>query len=125
MKGDWRAWCRPEKDLSIRGFDVEVSLPDGRHHTVAVEQLDDGFRLTARIASPRELGDLAEPELDMWQRNRAVQLVGFHIDRYDRLIGAALVPGVGLRSDEFVLYLRTLAAECDRLEALLTGVDQE
>lgn len=121
-KPEWKPWCVAD-DLQVREDTVHVSLPDGRGHRVRVDELNDGYRLTARVASSAVIGSMRQPELEVWLRNRSLQLVGFHIDRHGRLLGEARVPRAALEGDEFRLYLRTLAAECDRLEALLTGAD--
>jgi hypothetical protein len=52
-------------------------------------------------------------------------LVGFRIDRQHRLVGEAWIPKAGLVAEEFQLYVRMLAAECDRFEYALTGKDVE
>lgn len=122
---EWKAWCRGHGDLTIEGDTVEVRFKDERGHRVRVEKAVDGWTLTAKIASGSALGRLGEPEVFVWERNRTSQLVGFRIEKNDRLIGEAWVPEEGSTDDEFLLYLRTLAAEADRLEALLTGQDDE
>lgn len=125
MPNEWKAWCRAESDLTVRGDVVEVKLPDSRSHRVTVESGDDGLTLTARIATRGAMANVDDAELLVWERNRATQLVGFRIDKLDLLIGEAWVPAAGLTAAELVFYVRHLAAECDRLEALLTGLDVE
>lgn len=122
---DWKAWCRGRSDISIEGNVVTVRLGGDRAHRVEVDRTADGWALRARIASGAALNRLDEPELFVWERNRTSQLVGFRITNHDRLIGEAWIPDEGLTADEFNLYVHTVAAECDRLEALLTGEDQE
>ena len=63
--------------------------------------------------------------LQLWQRNRTTSLVGFRIDARDRVLGETHVPAEGLTPAEFMLYLKTIAEECDRLEWVLTGRDVE
>ena len=125
MMSEWKAWCRKHDGLAVRGDLIEVALPDGRSHRVAVAPTEGGWMFTARVATRSALAELEEPELFVWQRNRATQLVGFRIDRHDLLIGESWVPSAGMTEDELVFYVRHLAAECDRLEALLTGADVE
>jgi hypothetical protein len=122
---EWKAWCRACDDLAVRGDLVEVALPDGRAHRVSVEQTGHGLTLTARVATRGAVAAIEEPELFVWERNRVTQLVGFRIDKHDLLLGESWVPESGLTADELVFYVRHLAAECDRLEALLTGADVE
>ena len=125
MTPDWRPWCHAHDDLSINGNVVSVRFKGARSHRVTIERSSDGWRLTAQVASGTALNLLEQPELYVWERNRTSCLVGFRIEKYDRLIGEAWVPEDGLTDDEFVLYVRTVAEECDRLEALLTGRDDE
>jgi hypothetical protein len=40
-------------------------------------------------------------------------------------VGEALVPKAGLSTQEFQLYVRTVAVEADRFEFVLTGRDRE
>lgn len=63
------------------------------------------------------------PQLDAWQRNRAVKLVGFRVDARGRLVAEARVPKHGLTPDEFRTYVSAVATEADRLELILTGKD--
>jgi hypothetical protein len=83
------------------------------------------IRLAARIASRSTLSRLDASELSSWLRNRTLQLIGFHLDRSGRRLGSPTVPGAALTASEFLTYLHHLARECDRLEALLTGSDEE
>lgn len=66
-----------------------------------------------------------EPMLAAAIRNRQLQLCGLSVDQKGNLNGQCMVPKVGLDADEFQLCARHLAAECDRLEYLLTGRDRE
>lgn len=122
---EWKAWCRGQPDLAVQGDLVEVALPDGRVHRVTVTSAVDGLTLTARVATRAAMADHAEPELLVWQRNRVTQLVGFRFDKHDLLVGECQVPSPALAADELLFYVRHLAAECDRFEALLTGADTE
>ncbi|HEU5178897.1 MAG TPA: hypothetical protein VFU24_15710, partial [Burkholderiales bacterium] len=63
--------------------------------------------------------------LRAWRRNRSSQLVGFRVDQRGRLVGEAWVPKAGLSAQEFQVYVRRVAAECDRFEYLLTGAYSE
>lgn len=122
---EWKSWCTAD-DLTISDDLIDVRLPHGRHHRVEVEVRDDSYRLAAKIAPRSVLATLSEPELAIWSRNRSVQIVGFRIDRYDRVIGEVIAPrDEGLDEKEFCFLVRTLATECDRLEVLLTGDDNE
>jgi hypothetical protein len=109
----------------VRGDEVTVTLPGQRTHRVTVEHADDGLVLRARVCTRATLSSLEEPELLVWERNRATQLVGFRIDKHDVVVGESWVPDAGLTADELLFYVRHLAAESDRFEALLTGDDVE
>ena len=75
-------------------------------------------RLSCEISRRSKIGS---PRL----RNRTAALVGFRIDNRSRLVGEAWVSKSGLTTEEFELYVRNLAAECDRFEFVLTGRDAE
>jgi len=124
MPTDWRRYCKP-RDLAVDGLLIHVQLAEGRHHVVIVDESDDALDLTAIIT--RQAATAAIPSLlrTIWEKNRSTQLVGFRVDRRGRLVGEVRLPRVGLGPDEFQLCVRTLAAECDRMEYLLTGRDVE
>jgi hypothetical protein len=124
MATDWRRFCRP-KDLVVDGAEINVQLAEGRHHVIAVGETDECLQLVGIIT--RQAATAAIPDLlqTIWGKNRTTQLVGFRVDRKGRLVGETLVPRAGLEADEFQLCARTLAAECDRMEYLLTGKDVE
>lgn len=54
-----------------------------------------------------------------------MQLVGFRMDQKGRLVGEAWMPKVGLGREEFLLYVRRVASECDLFEYSVTGKDCE
>jgi hypothetical protein len=124
MSPEWRTLCRAA-GLKADQDGVDVDLHDGRHHRVSVTDADQVYELQAIVARPSHLRDVPEVPLLAWRRNRASQLMGFRLDRRGRLVGEAWVPKVGLTAEEFQLYVRHLAAECDRFEYLLTGSDTE
>lgn len=71
-------------------------------------------------------GEGAERDLSLrlLQWNRAVPLVGFRWSADNRILAETHVPAVGLTAEEFLLYLRRVAQETDRLEHLLTAKDR-
>lgn len=119
---EWQAWCKAE-DLAVEGDVVVVTVGRSRKHRIAVEDCGDALRLTGVVVGSRR-SDLDGLEIDVWQRNRRLMLVGMRFDKQDRLVGESWVPKVGLGCDEFLVYLRTLARECDRFEFQLTGEDR-
>lgn len=124
MAAEWAKLCRAD-DLSVHGDAVDVTLPDGRRHNVSVRDGGKTYELCSIVARAAALREIDNIPLQAWQRNRSSQLVGFRVDKRERLIGEAWIPKVGLTAEEFQIYVRRVAAECDRFEYLLTGADRE
>jgi hypothetical protein len=116
--------CRA-KDLAIDGDHVEVKLKDDRHHRVSVADDADAYQLSAIVVRKARVQSLPGLPVRVWLRNRSTQLVGFRIDHRCRLVAEAWIPKIDLTAEEFQLYVRTVATECDRFEYLLTGKDVE
>ena len=128
MAAEWVRYCKGASEVSIDGDFIEVRFAGGRRHRLRVTEEPDLLRLrgvVARAAIVGGLGSSERPEVMAWVRNRATKLVGFGLDRAGRLFGEALVPKAGLTPSEFLLYVKTTAAACDRLEYQLTGRDTE
>lgn len=124
MVAEWIKLCR-SADLSVDGDAVDVRFAEGRHHRVSVRDAGATYELQSIVARPAALREVEDVPLLAWQRNRASHLYGFRIDQRGRLVGEAWVPKIGLTAEEFQIYVRRLAAECDRFEYLLTGADEE
>lgn len=124
MSGDWRRFCKTS-EFSVEGDAVRVSFSNGRGHLVRVEERAEEYFLSAAVASAKRLESVEQPALFAWTRNRSTWLVGFRVDARGRMVGEAFVPRAGLQVEEFRLSLRAVASECDRLEHLLTGADNE
>lgn len=122
---DWRAYCRSAKDLSLGRDWVDVLKDDGRKHRIHVQDSGDAYLLTGIVVRQAVLNAMHDPDRRMWQRNRAMQLVGFTLNTKGQIVGKALVPKTGLQREEFLLYLHRVAIECDQLEYQLTGRDDE
>ena len=122
---DWRKICAGVRDLQFDGDAVLVTLVGGFQHRVEVEPKHDAIELRAIVARRGVVEGLDIPALAMWRRNRASTLVGFRLDNRGRLVGESWVPGAGLTTDEFLVYVRNIAAACDRFEFQLTGKDRE
>lgn len=90
-----------------------------------MDERDDAYHFRAFVVRQSVVSSLPDLPVQIWLRNRAISLVGFRIDRKGRLVGEAWLPKIGLTVDEFRLYLRTVAIECDRFEYILTGRDTE
>jgi hypothetical protein len=124
MAANWAQLCRT-RDLIVGERSVEAVFSGERRHRVTVEDQEDGYLLSAIVVRQAVVLSLSDLPLQVWQRNRATALVGFRIDPRGRLVGEAHVPKVGLTAEEFQLYLRSVATECDRFEYVLTGRDVE
>ena len=124
MNSDWRSLLVGE-GLAIEEHFVIVTLRKGRHQRVRVSDEDESFALCAVAVRCSTNCERTQNALRAWDRNRANRLVGFRVDKRDRLIGEQRVPKVGLTADEFQFILRHFAAECDRLEFSMTGSDSE
>jgi hypothetical protein len=100
-------------------------LAQGRHHSLQLGEEPEAYRVTGVVAKPSVTTRVPELALQVWRRNRVTPLVGFRIDPKGRLLGEGFIPKAGLSPAEFLLWLRTIAAECDRFEHALTGTDME
>lgn len=124
MTTEWSRLCRI-KDFSVNDSNIEVQFSNGRHHRVSVEEFKGVYLLSSIVARRAVVSSLPDLPVNAWLRNRATNLVGFRIDRKGRLIGEAWVPKAGLTAEEFQLYVRTVATECDQFEYFITGRDVE
>lgn len=124
MPREWTRWCK-RAGLRVDGNLITVQFGDERRHQVRLHEEGDALRLVGVVARPTALQTAEAIALRSWRRNRSTQLVGFRIDDRGRLVGEAWVPTAGLTEDELVTYVHHVAAECDRLEYLLTGRDTE
>ena len=124
MTADWVHLCHAD-DLDVAGHCVTVAFADGRNHRVAVEDCGGEYRLCAFVVRQAVVSKRPELPKKVWSRNLSTPLVCFRIDNRRRLVGEAWVPKAGLSAEEFQLYLRNLAVECDRFEYVLTGRDVE
>ena len=100
----------------------------GRRQLVRVREVDDGIRMEATIATARTLDSIRmhdDPSRWAWRRNKVRHIVGFRVDGQKRLTAEAVAPSAGLTQEEFEIYLRSVAAEADRMELVLTGQDLE
>ncbi len=123
MAFEWWKLCRG-KGVRIEANDIVVDFGTGRSHRISVKDEGDAYRLTSFVVRNKLDDSIEDLAIRLWRRNRSTQLVGFRLDERRRVIGQSWIPKAGLSSDEFVMQVRHVAAECDRLEFLLTGEDE-
>lgn len=122
---EWQRMCRSASGITVEGNAVVVTFPNERRHRVEIKDCGDAFQLVGIVARPAAMEGIPDVPLRAWRRNRASRLVGFRLDQRGRLVGDAWVPKAGIEREELLLYIRQVAAECDRFEYLLTGKDRE
>ncbi len=122
---EWHSFCRGRRDLKVLGDTLIVEFESGRTHTLRVEEYAGHYALKAIVARTVEALAGGSPEQRAWTHNRTVDLLGFRIDERGRFVGDAWIPKLGLTPVEFILVALHLAAECDRMEYVLTGEDRE
>jgi hypothetical protein len=122
---EWQQFCRGAEGVTINRDGIDVISPNARRHRVRVRETADSYDLIAVVARSAALQDVPDAPLRAWRRNRGMQLVGFRTDPKGRMVGEAWVPKAGLGREEFLLYVRRVAAECDEFEFHLTGKDLE
>jgi hypothetical protein len=124
MSREWARLCKGA-GFATSGDEIEVRFADERHHRVRVDDEGEAFRVVGVVARRAVVEGLENVALQAWRKNRSTQLVGFRLDDRGWLVGEAWIPKAGLSGEEFATYVRQVAAECDRLEYLLTGKDTE
>lgn len=125
MAADWVRFCSRSEDLAVSEPHVDVRFGDGRRHRVTVKDEGDYYLIGGCVVRQAIVTSIYDLPVRAWTRNRATQLVGFRIDRRLWLVGEAWLPKEGITREEFQMYLRRVAYECDRLEYLLSGRDAE
>lgn len=113
-----------------KGSVLDVELwPNGRRQKVHLQRTGATYRFWSVVAGPAFVrkSDRAWRELAhrAWRKNDLKEIVTFSFDRRDRLIGVILQPAASLHREEIVLYIDSLARECDRFEYQLLGRDRE
>ena len=122
---DWMAFCRGAERISIDGESAVLVMTGDRRQRVEIRETPDTYEFMSVVVRPSVVASVPDVPLRAWRRNRAMQSVGFRVDRKGRLVGEAWVPKAGLSRDEFLLSVRRCAAECDLFEFHLTGKDSE
>lgn len=122
---EWRQFCRGVRDLRLDSDGVIVTLSRGRQHRLQILPVADAIELRGIVVRRSIVEGLEDANLAAWRRNRATSIVAFRLDDRGRIVGEAWLSCLGLTQDEFLFYVRGLAAACDLLEFQLTGRDQE
>lgn len=122
---EWRRFCDGSRDVELDGDALIVRLGRERQHRIDVLATNDALELSGIVARRAVVDEIEQAALAAWKRNRAASLVGFRLDDRGRLVGESWVPYGGLTKDEFLFYVRGLAAACDLFEFQLTGKDRE
>ena len=132
MSAELRRWL---SGLDRRRFDAaEGSVTcwfgaKGESRRQEVRLVDEGHqvRMEATIATRSHVDRMGADGFSVyrwtWRRNRGNAIVGFRVDRRERLIAEAVAPKIGLTDAEFETYLLAVAAEAERMELVLTGRD--
>jgi hypothetical protein len=117
----------PGTTLALEPDHVLVIFPSGRTQKILLDAHDDSYVFTSRIIGRRRVTHMSWTELArlVWPRNRRTPLVAFMLDPRDRLIGRIDHPAATLDPPELQAILLHLARECDRLEYLRTGRDDQ
>ncbi|MCB9488926.1 MAG: hypothetical protein H6684_09375 [Deltaproteobacteria bacterium] len=125
MTSDWTHWCAEDPDLAVEGRHVVVKFSNARRQKVFVREQDDSYELFGYVDRSTSYRNDREILLGLWNRNRFTRRVGFRVDEHGHLVGESWIPKVGLTANEFRGHVRRTAEECDRLEYLVAGRDQE
>lgn len=125
MAADWVRFCNRADDLAVSEPHVDVTFGDGRRHRVTVQDNGGSYLIGGCVVRQAIVTSVPSLPVRAWTRNRATQLVGFRIDRRLRLVGEAWLPKEGVTREEFQMYLRRVAYECDRFEYIISGRDAE
>jgi len=117
--GDLRFRWEPGKVLAEFGR-------SGRAQRISYRLDGDRLELVSSVATPAGVSAIG-PELvalEILQRNRLTELVGFRLGKHDRLEGWVEQHSPTMHRDDLVFCLTLLAREADRFEQALTGVDE-
>lgn len=125
MSADWKTLARGAGFRVSADDSIEVLLGPSRQIVHVDDSNNEAIRLWSVIATGKTLEEVAADSYlrYAWERNRLSDLVGFTVDRRQRLVGECWVPLAGLNSGELELHLQELARLCDWHEFRLTGTD--
>lgn len=106
---------------------VLMSFHGGRTQRIKVTREADRYVLTSVVARRALLVDIPPDRLGamMWTRNDATDVVALALDARGRMVGRVEALAETLDDDALVFYLSRVGAECDRMEYILSGRDDE
>ncbi|CAN5895488.1 hypothetical protein BH11VER1_BH11VER1_02060 [soil metagenome] len=120
----WHIFTKAQ-DLMINPGGLLVRFADGRSHLLRVIESEGTWLLRGLVVQHAHASFDRSPALAAALKNRHYRLCGLRVDEKASLVAESHVPKAGLTATEFQLLARNLAAECDRLEYLITGRDRE
>jgi hypothetical protein len=123
MRDEWQSLCVAD-DLTVKRGRVRVTFAGGRSHEVRIRETDGAYLLTAIVAGWDVVGQMPDPYLAVWSRNRHSRLVGFRVDEEGTMVAHGWTPKDGLTPAALQHLVRAVAREADRYEFQLTGTDR-
>jgi len=113
--------------LQLTGDSVTAILRDGHLQTIVCQRDEEKYILESTVLPSRTVRRkrVREVLICAWQRNRITDIVTFEVDDRLRLVGRIQQLAETIDSHELEFYIDTLARECDELEYLLTGRDEQ
>lgn len=113
--------------LTVDARALVVTFPSQRKQRIYVRRRGDHYVFTSRVLGAARVAQMGWSELAelVWPRNSRIPLVTFMLDEADRLVGRVEHPCATLDPTELRAIVLRLARECDRLEYLRTGRDEQ
>ncbi len=108
-----------------RNGHLSVEFLSGRQQRIFIDRRDKYYKMWSVILSNSKVEEFGEVKLiqNIWNKNRQTDVVGFCIDKKNRLIGSIQQLAETIDREELIFYIHILAKECDRLEYLFSGKD--
>jgi hypothetical protein len=78
---DWIAFCRGAERISIDGESAVLVITGDRRQRVEIRQTPDTYEFMSVVVRPSVVASVPDVPLRAWRRNRAMQSVGFRVDR--------------------------------------------
>lgn len=114
--------------LEIRKINGQlwVIFPSNRKQRINIIQQGKYYSFRSVVLGKAKVNQYYEDWIlpYIWQQNKETPLVSFQIDKKGRLTGRITQLIETLDKEEFLFYIEVLAKECDRMEYVLSGKDQ-